>query len=188
MATGSPADITPGVNHFYAASRFQIVSDKWKIPEGKVKWNGPNNNTGTFYGSPSPYIGTVDPQCNDRSIVGGIDQMGTNFAANCTLNALALRNSDGSVGDLLVVYPQPGQVGNLGARTLNYWGQFALDANASKTFRITESKSVQIRIDATNVLNHPSPNLPSFAVTTLGQVNGKGNQRRNLQGQLRLNF
>jgi hypothetical protein len=188
MATGSPADILPGVSHFYAASRFQIVSDKWEIPKGKVRWNGPNNNTGTFYGSPSPYASRLDPQCTDPSIVGTADRMGTNLQANCTLNALALRNEDGTAGEFLLVYPQPGQVGNLGARSLNYWGQFALDANLSKTFRIAESKSVQIRVDATNVLNHPSPNLPSFAVTTLGQINGKGPQRRNLQGQIRLNF
>ncbi len=188
MATGSPADVLTASNHLYAGSRYQIVSDKWRIPEGHVEWNGPNHNTGTFYGGTSPYIATADPQCTNRSVVGGVDQMGTNFAANCTLNALAQRNSDGTVGDLLLVYPEPGKVGNLGARTLNYWGQFGLDANASKTFRITESKSVQLRVDATNVLNHPSPNLPSFSVNTFGQINGKGNQRRNLQGQLRLNF
>src|SRR6185369_17145218 len=124
MATGSPADILPGVNHYYAPSRFQIVSDKWKIPEGNVIWNGPNNDAGTFYGSPSPYTSVPDPQCTNPSIVGTTDKMGTNLQASCTLNALAQRNSDGSAGELLLVYPQPGQVGNLGARTLNYWGQF----------------------------------------------------------------
>jgi hypothetical protein len=193
MATASPADIGPSLfalnaNNFYAFSRYQIVSNKWKIPEGHVEWNGPNNNTGTFYGNPGPYIGTTDPQCKDASMVGAADSMGTNLQASCNLSALALRNSDGTPGEYLLVYPQPGHVGNLGAKSLNYFGQFSLDANASKTFRINDTKSIQLRIDATNVLNHPNPNLPSFSPGTFGTVNGKSNDRRNLQGQLRLNF
>jgi hypothetical protein len=34
--------------------------------------------------------------------------------------------------------------------------------NISKQFRISESKSLQLRIDATNVLNHPTPNNPGI--------------------------
>jgi hypothetical protein len=61
----------------------------------------------------------------------------------------------------------------------------------SKTFRITESKSLQIRVDATNVLNHPTPNAPNLAVsgtTDFGQISAKGTQTRNFQGQVRFSF
>jgi hypothetical protein len=58
----------------------------------------------------------------------------------------------------------------------------------SKNFRISESKTLQVRVDATNVFNHPVPNIPSFAVTSLGNITGKGNQTRTFQGQLRLSF
>jgi hypothetical protein len=84
--------------------------------------------------------------------------------------------------------PEPGGIGSLGPRTLTYFGQWSLDANISKNFRISESKSLQIRIDTTNVMNHPIPDIPSFTIDTLGQINGKGAQTRTFQGQVRLSF
>jgi hypothetical protein len=60
--------------------------------------------------------------------------------------------------------------------------------NASKSFRITESKSVQVRLDATNVLNHPVPNQPTLGASALGAISGKGDQTRQLQGQVRVSF
>jgi hypothetical protein len=60
--------------------------------------------------------------------------------------------------------------------------------NVSKNFRINESKSFQIRLDATNVLNHPTPNQPTLSANSLGTITGKGGTPRQLQGQLRINF
>jgi hypothetical protein len=67
--------------------------------------------------------------------------------------------------------------------------------NLSKTFRITESKSIQIRVDATNVLNHPQPAHPNLAVpgtSDFGAVTTKGGLNngtpRMFQGQLRFSF
>jgi hypothetical protein len=53
------------------------------------------------------------------------------------------------------VNPQPGKQGTLGLATVESLGIYRFDANLSKAFRIDEKKSVQIRVDATNVLNHP---------------------------------
>jgi hypothetical protein len=36
-------------------------------------------------------------------------------------------------------------------------GNWRFDANLGKTFRISESKSLQVGFDAQNVLNHPQP-------------------------------
>jgi hypothetical protein len=47
--------------------------------------------------------------------------------------------------------------------------------------------NLQIRIDATNVLNHPTPGIPSFAANTFGQITTKTGER-SLQGQLRVVF
>jgi hypothetical protein len=60
----------------------------------------------------------------------------------------------------------------------------------SKQFRITESKQVQLRFDATNVMNHPLPNNPQFSInnSAFGTIAAKGNQVRNFQGQLRFQF
>ena len=35
-------------------------------------------------------------------------------------------------------------------------GRWFFDANISKAFRISETKSIQIRFDANNILNHPN--------------------------------
>lgn len=45
------------------------------------------------------------------------------------------------------------------------------------SFRISESKRVLIRVDSTNVLNHPTPSTPSFAASTFGLSTGKNGER-----------
>jgi hypothetical protein len=87
--------------------------------------------------------------------------------------------------------PQPGMRGNLGQKTIEGVGNWSLDANISKTFRISESKSVQVRMDATNITNHPGMNAPSLNITNttvFGQITGKPNNIRQFQGQLRFSF
>jgi hypothetical protein len=94
-------------------------------------------------------------------------------------------------GVIVLQHPQPGTRGTLGQNTMRQIGNFALDTSLSKQFRITESKSIQVRIDTTNVLNHPTPNQPSFnmnsTVTPFGQISGKSGGRA-FQGQVRVNF
>jgi hypothetical protein len=164
------------------------------MPHGTVDWNVVNPTTGaitgSYYGSPSPFIGVRDPQCLNPSIVTAGDKMGTSLAGTttCLMTALAKRNPDGTAGEYLLTYPMPGQVGDSGNGTIKLFGQWSLGMNASKTFRITESKSLAVRIDATDVLNHPVPNRPDVSALNLGAINGKGNQTRQLQGQLRLSF
>jgi hypothetical protein len=94
-------------------------------------------------------------------------------------------------GVIVLQHPLPGNRGTLGQNTVRNIGTYALDMNISKQFRLTESKSIQVRIDTTNVLNHPTPNGPSFnmnsTVTPFGQITGKGGGRA-FQGQLRFSF
>jgi hypothetical protein len=116
-ATGSPADAVASVNHLYGNSNYNVVNPQWKIPKGELQWDGPNNASGTFYGN--TFISTLDPQCSTTSVVAVTDTMGTNLSASCTLNALALRNSDGTAGPIMLAYPMPGTKGNLGPRTLS---------------------------------------------------------------------
>ena len=115
--------------------------------------------------------------------------MGTSLQPVCTLLALAKANSDGSPGEVMLKYPRPGEFGNLGFNNFKYFGQWTLDMSAGKTFRISESKNFLIRVDATNVLNHPISAQPSYTlgVGTFGTTTTK-NLERNFQGQLRLNF
>jgi hypothetical protein len=185
-ASGTPTSFNPGISHFYAASGYDIVSPNWSIPKAHVVWNE-GTNTGTMYPG-NKYVGVTDPQCSDPSVVGAADKMGTSLQSVCTISALASRNPDGSAGEILLRYPMPGKTGNLGRGNIIYFGQWSLDANASKTFRIDETKSFQIRMDATNVLNHPTPNQPTLSANSLGTITGKGNQTRQFQGQLRITF
>jgi hypothetical protein len=71
----------------------------------------------------------------------------------------------------------------------------------SKSVRISESKSLLIRMDATNILNHPnvgncsattaplcSPVYNINGTTPFGSIQEKGAQRRFFKGSVRLNF
>jgi hypothetical protein len=194
-ATGTPATFNPGQSHFYAASGYDVVSSKWQIPKADMTWIE-GTNSGTIYPD-NQFLGVTDPSCFDSSIVTMGDRMGTvlgrigsgtTATGPCTIFALAERLPDGTPGDILLQYPAPGKLGSLGRQNLKYFGQWSLDMNVSKSFRITESKSVQLRFDATNMLNHPTPNLPTLGASNLGAVNGKGNQVRNFQGQVRISF
>jgi hypothetical protein len=149
------------------------------------------------------YIGVPDPQCSDPSRVVQTDSRGYNFASNCGLDALAIRVPAGTPDSYLLdpndpassvlnvlVNANPGEFGTLGTRVLESWGQFRFDANAQKTFMLTESKQLTIRVDATNVLNHPQPATPNFGVTNFGAITG-GNAKtgsRVFQAQARLTF
>jgi hypothetical protein len=65
-----------------------------------------------------------------------------------------------------------------------------MDGSLSKVFQITESKQLQLRVDATNLLNHPLPNNPQYSINNnaFGTIASKGNQIRTFQGQLRFVF
>jgi Carboxypeptidase regulatory-like domain len=199
-ATGTPTTLTPGINHLYASSWYDVASPNWVNPKPHVQWFG---DTGGMYPK-NAYVGVPDPQCSDANFVTQGDKMGTNLgianpttgaAAVCTIAALAKGNPDGTPGEVLLKYPVPGRAGNLGQNTIKYFGQWSLDMNASKTIRISENRNFQIRIDATNVLNHPVPNFPNLnanaALGGFGGITGKGAapyNARQLQGQLRINF
>ena len=192
----------------YGNNRFDIASPLWEIPEGDVQWNRATANgpRGSYYGDPSPFISVNDPQCSG-SIVGAIDSMGRNLQTECTLTALARIVPAGTAGAqtlgdgrqyvIVLQNPLPGKIGTLGERNLPGLGRYQFDANLSKTFQLTESKSIQFRADATNVLNHPSPGIiggnglfqgnPSTAVTTFGNLTTKEGSRE-LRASLRLSF
>jgi hypothetical protein len=51
--------------------------------------------------------------------------------------------------------PAPDQWGNAGRNTITGPSQFTLNASASRTFRWGDRVNADLRVDATNVLNHP---------------------------------
>lgn len=179
----------------------------WATPNMKAVWTGDTATTGNFFGDPSPYTTFKDPQCTNNV---GTDTLGFDLRANCTLTALAKIVPAGTPGAFaskfdasgnpiqyalpLLQNPLPGHQGTLGAYTLHTIGKLQFDANLSKAFRISETKSIQIRIDAKNVFNHPLMNDPTgmgnnnSLVDNFGQITGKGGPTRTFQGQLRFSF
>src|SRR4029078_13461466 len=56
--------------------------------------------------------------------------------------------------------PLPGEKGNLALNTMEGPGLWLFDAALSKTVKISETKGLEFRVDARNVLNHPTPDDP----------------------------
>jgi hypothetical protein len=175
-----------------------------------VRWgiqNGPFLE-GRYLDNNDKFVKVTDPQCATVTPLQGL-----NANNRCTLSAVAMAvdaSSPGAVNRVfpdgqtrpsvvVLQHPQPGRKGTLGNNAVVGLGTWRFDANLGKTFQLTESKSLQVRFDAQNVLNHPQPNNPNLSIngagpfgqitdtvffgTTYAKTGG-----RMMQGQLRLNF
>jgi hypothetical protein len=211
VSSGNPRTVTAG-HMFYATgnqnldagqNRADLVAPELFSPntKGHLQWNPPGNN-GFWYGK-DKWLTVADPQCAPGGVTDHVDSMGFNLLNSgfCSLQAVTAETSTGSAGKIVFQNPYPGHRGNM-PFGLNAPGQYAFNANVSKRFRLNETKSLQLRVDALNVLNHPGPNDPQgIAVggtinvpgAIFGQFQGKGGlganpQTRYLTGQLRLDF
>ena len=122
-----------------------------------------------------------DPQCAT---------LAANLQSSCTLNAVA----DATTGQILLQNPLPGKRGTLGIRALEGAGVWRFDANLAKSIRLTETKRLQFRLDATDVLNHAEPATPIVDInstTAFGAITGnaaKSTLHRQFQASLRFTF
>jgi len=176
------------------------------------------SDLGTYFGVDAPgnigsYTTLTDPQCYDPSQVVQVDSKGYAFATasgNCQLRALAQRVPEGTPGSFnlnsatssdpavyVLLNPKPGENGVLQPNSLTRFGFWSFDANMQKSIRISESKQLTVRVDATNVLNHPEPFIPLFTtnnvfISQFGVIEcGCGDSKsgnRTFQGQVRLQF
>src|SRR5262249_57233832 len=133
-------------NTLYANGVPDIVGPFSVKPFGNVQWNG---DSGNMFGS--QYKTIADPQCG---------QIATEIRPYCTLQAL----TDASSGQILLQNPTPGHRGTLGQKTVEMPGTWAYDGAMTKSIRLTESKRLQFRMDAINVLNHPNMGAPNFSL------------------------
>jgi hypothetical protein len=188
--SGAPATI--GAQSMLYGNGTPDVVGGWNVSNGEVRWGGPPVGTqglvgGTYFGPVGSLQVVTDPQCAAGGILDRTDAMGTNIR---TLNPCPLRAIATPSGDIVLQNPKPGKRGTLGQGSVTGPGSWSLDGSLSKSFRITESKQVQLRFDATNVLNHPNPGAVQYSInnTSFGTISAKGDQRRQFQGQLRLAF
>jgi hypothetical protein len=171
LTSGAPLNIVGG-NTIYFIGTPDIVG---VFPrDGSVVWPLKAGNAfGNFFSQ--QYQRVPDPACAS---------VASNLTSFCTLTALADAN-----GNIVLRNAAPGQLGSLGLRPIEGPGSWDFDANLQKSVRIAESKNLTFRIDAQNLLNHPTPGAPNLNINsgTFGEINSKtGN--RTLQGQIRFVF
>jgi hypothetical protein len=153
---------------------------------GHVNWRNGALAGNYFNGA---YTSVQDPQCS--SIAASLQSI-------CTLTAVA--NSSGQV---VLQNPKPGTRGNLGQNVIENPGFWSLNTSMGKAFQVKESMRLRFRVDATNILNHPTPANPNLSINTtnpttgtsgpFGNIASKGSTvpaagGRQIQGMLRLEF
>jgi carboxypeptidase family protein/TonB-dependent receptor-like protein len=87
--------------------------------------------------------------------------------------------------------PAPGTIGNTGRNFFLAPNYFQWDSSLSKKFRITERVNFDLRVDARNVLNHPSFDNPTAVITStiFGRINDSvTNNARRIQLSGKLSF
>jgi len=170
--SGNPANVV-AINTLYGNGVPDIVGDFPVKSFTDLTWDG---DFGDYFGG--RFAQAQDPQCS---------QIASEIRPYCTLQAV----TDAKTGQVLLQNPKPGTRGTLGQRTMELPGAWAFDAALAKSIRVSESKSFQLRMDATNVMNHPligNPTLDLNSTNRFGNIQTKGNQRREFKAQLRFNF
>ncbi|HEY1496889.1 MAG TPA: TonB-dependent receptor, partial [Candidatus Solibacter sp.] len=127
--------------------------------------------------------------------VGGIRSTttGTGITGSLRASATGLPVNDAPAGEpfnfAAFTLPAAGQWGDAGRNTITGPVQFGLNASLGRVFRIGERKSIDLRFDATNALNHVT--FRSFNTTigsnNLGLLSGPSNMR-SMMATLRFRF
>ena len=173
LTSGAPTSVA-AQNNLYANGTASIVGVFDKDSGNALYDTGTTWN----YLPKDAYKVDIDPQCAQVTSLQGLN-------AQCTIDAVF----DAS-GKAVLQNPAPGTRGTLGQRVMEGPGQWRFDANLQKSFQIAESKTLQFRMDARNILNHPELNAPNLNITntSFGTINGKTTLRRQFQAQLRFTF
>jgi Carboxypeptidase regulatory-like domain len=182
LNSGQPMTIT-GQNTLYANNTATLNAGLADVVgpfdrNGKVEWQSGATSGSYFMNGALKQV--PDPQCA---------KIATSLQSACTLNAIA----DANTGQILLQNPQPGTRGNLGLRSIEVAGRWRFDANATKSIKLAESKTLQFRLDATDVFNHAEPATPVLDINTanfglITGTNAKSTLHRQFQASLRFMF
>ena len=112
--------------------------------KGEVSWaNGAT--AGNFYGNRYTYV--TDPACASVAL-------SLQSACASNLHALALASNP---SEIIFQAAQPGVPGNYQLDQLQGPGRWSLDMALGKNYEVTEGKSINVRVDAQDIFNHPTP-------------------------------
>ena len=186
VSSGPWANIT-AANMLYANGVPDVVNAdllKELLHDAGTRWGAP---AGIFtegrYFDPAKWTKVQDPQCGTVTSLQNLNGLQTGAANRCILQAVAkivpagtagsvpLNDGSGNSGVIVLQNPLPGRRGNLGQNVLRGLPIWRFDTNLAKSFKITETKSLQFRADAFNVLNHPQPVGPLNAVNPSLSIN-----------------
>jgi len=194
--SGIPGTVSDGTSSMWGGPSVNLVRpDLFNPTSGHVTW-ARNAPYGYYFGS-NKYMQVPDPQCSNTSVVAA------SLASSCNTSIKALAvisgydsNGNPIAGPIVMDHALPGTMGNMDTDTFVGQGRWGLDMTAGKNIMITEGKNLNIRIDAQNVFNHPTPSgtapysynnrdyatgNPSFSIssttTAFGLVPYKGGHR-----------
>ncbi len=223
MQSGRPANIsvTPGISSSGGRPDY-VGSEPFDTKSGHVVWN-PSDRYGNYFNY--EYKMGKDPQCYmlPSSFQGFCGLYAVNELVDAGTPGAFLYDSNGGRdadqavddagdwwGKALFQNPMPGTRGNFASGQFTTPMTWNTDMALTKAIRISEGKSFQLRIDATNVFNHPFPSSGvftssgsrtaaigdfsgNFTIMNLSSVNDPGRLEtkvgaRTFQGKLRFDF
>jgi hypothetical protein len=175
-SSGAPLTVTAGDNPLGggATSQFPDIVGNFPKSTGKLTASDVAGNRQYFEG----FQLVNDP---------GAAAVTTADALNTAYARFALADSSGNI----VLQPAAfGQIGNMGQNWIEGPGTIGLDMNLMKRVRIDEAKTFILRLDAVNVLNHPSWGNPNVMLnsTSFGLVALPTTGNRQFTFNLRLEF
>jgi len=97
--------------------------------------------------------------------------------------------SGASLNAAAFTVPATGQWGNAGRNSITGPGQFSLNASLTRTFHVNQRVNMDLRVSATNVLNHPVfPRWNTMVGNSQFGLPTNANGMRTLQPSLRVRF
>jgi Carboxypeptidase regulatory-like domain/TonB dependent receptor-like, beta-barrel len=124
-----------------------------KVSNGVVYFDG-------FRQVTDPGFSTVSPNC------------GATTACNGLVSGYSNRAIQGPDGQVILVNPQPGELGTLGYSTVRGPKLLNFDMNLIKRFQIHEAKNFEFRLDVINILNHPNFGTPNTNINAANNAFG----------------
>jgi hypothetical protein len=146
--TGTPMDLTTGIGTISTVGAMPNIVGP--LPKSTGKVTKVSNGVVYFDG----YTQVQDPGIANITTLNGL-RTGYNSRAIMAPN-----------GQIVLVNPQPGDIGTLGRAWIKGPGSLRFDANIIKRFRIHEDKEFEFRIDAINVLNTPVFANPNTSINS----------------------
>jgi hypothetical protein len=178
LSSGVPLNLTSSGRTYSGGE--PILVGEFDRDQGKVEW-ADGDDSGWFFGE-DRYSVALDPQCTNNAIVA------PSLQGQCDRNALY-----DSSGNLIFRTPLPGEVGTFRDQLFTP-GRWTLDMALTKRVQINERMNVEVRMDATNIFNHPTPSsggnsnpTNSIQMGNFGEFTGKIGSRI-FQMKARLEF